>query len=203
MLYLYDNAICDDLRRSFNSIGDSVPLVKVIDPEGAVTIAAQMQNDEITYPIVILSRDPSPKLDTQRYNFTRAKKGVVVGFDKDTNQLLTEKAIPINLTYRLTVITTTTADMDELMKELIFKYTDMYFLPIQLPYESKRMIRFGIQIMQGADIESKSGSFEYISGGKLYESHIPLECHGCVLLSYTTQHIRRFDLNTKIAEDLK
>ena len=39
MLYLYDNAICDDLRRSFNSIGDSMPLVNVIDPEGAVTIA--------------------------------------------------------------------------------------------------------------------------------------------------------------------
>lgn len=203
MIYLYDNAICSDLKKSFNSDNTPNPVVSVIDPEGAITIAAQMQNDEVKYPLVVLSRDPDPKIDTERYNFTRAKRGVVVGFDKVSNELLSERAIPMSLNYKLTAITTSTVDMDEIIKELLFKYSDMYFLSIELPYEIKRRIRFGVRMVPDTSVSTTSATFDYLSAGTLYESSIQLECLGCVWVSYNTSKLRRMTTEITTSEDLK
>lgn len=203
MIYLYDNAICSDLKKSFNPDNTPNPVVSVIDPEGAITIAAQMQNDEVKYPLVVLSRDPDPKIDTERYNFTRAKRGVVVGFDKVSNELLSERAIPMSLNYKLTAITTSTVDMDEIMKELLFKYSDMYFLSIELPYEIKRRIRFGVRMVPDTSVSTTSATFDYLSAGTLYESSIQLECLGCVWVSYNTSKLRRMTTEITTSEDLK
>lgn len=203
MIYLYDNAICSDLKKSFNPDNAPNPVVSVIDPEGAITIAAQMQNDEVKYPLVVLSRDPDPKIDTERYNFTRAKRGVVVGFDKVSNELLSERAIPMSLNYKLTAITTSTIDMDEIMKELLFKYSDMYFLSIELPYEIKRRIRFGVRMVPDTSVSTTSATFDYLSAGTLYESSIQLECLGCVWVSYNTTKLRRMTTEITTSEDLK
>ena len=203
MIYLYDNAICSDLKKSFNPDNAPNPVVSVIDPEGAITIAAQMQNDEVKYPLVVLSRDPDPKIDTERYNFTRAKRGVVVGFDKVSNELLSERAIPMSLNYKLTAITTSTVDMDEIIKELLFKYSDMYFLSIELPYEIKRRIRFGVRMVPDTSVSTTSATFDYLSAGTLYESSIQLECLGCVWVSYNTTKLRRMTTEITTSEDLK
>lgn len=203
MIYLYDNAICSDLKKSFNPDNAPNPVVSVIDPEGAITIAAQMQNDAVKYPLVVLSRDPDPKIDTERYNFTRAKRGVVVGFDKVSNELLSERAIPMSLNYKLTAITTSTIDMDEIMKELLFKYSDMYFLSIELPYEIRRRIRFGVRMVPDTSVSTTSATFDYLSAGTLYESSIQLECLGCVWVSYNTTKLRRMTTEITTSEDLK
>ena len=73
----------------------------------------------------------------------------------------------------------------------MFKYLNMYFLTIDLPYEAKRKIRFGIRIDRGGEIQRESGSYEYIQGGKLYQTIIPLVCEGAVMVSYTPAHLRR------------
>lgn len=191
ILYLYDNAIVEDLKESFNPEHVPNPVVKVVSPEQVIGIAAQIQNDEISFPIVALTRDENTPIDKNRMNFTRAHKGVFSVLDKKTNQLYYEKAIPIQLSYKLTVLTTNTADMDELIKELLFKYMSMYFLTIQLPYECDRKVRFGISVVSDENIERSSGNLEYIETGKLYQSIIPLTCEGCVLVSYTPAHLKR------------
>lgn len=179
MVYLYDNAICDDLNRSLGS-GD----VRVIDPEGAVDIIAQIKEDNIKFPVVVLTRDNDYEIDTSRINFTLSHFGVPASIDLETNKIYNERVLPINLKYNLTVLATNTADMDELMKELIFKYIHMFFLTIQLPYEADRKLRFGVSIEPGTTISQSSGSVEYMKTGKLYQSIIPLKCEGCVLVSY-------------------
>lgn len=191
MLYLYDKAICQDLNKSFNPDNVPNPTVRAIDPEGAINIAAQINNDEITYPIAVFKRSDDIVIDKQRYNFTRAKKGVPVGIDNETNQMLIEKVIPIQLHYDLHVLTTNRADMDEIIKELLFKYTEMYFLSIILPYELKRKVRFGIKLDPDADISVKSGQYNYLTVGTLYECVLPLDCEGAVLVSYDTSHLSR------------
>ena len=193
MLYLYDRAITQDLSRSFNPENLPNPVVKVIDPEGAINLAAQMNNDEVTYPIAVFTRSNDIVIDKQRYNFTRAKKGVPAGFDNKRNLIAMEKVLPIKLDYNLTLLTTNTADMDELVKELLFKYTEMYYLTITLPYEVKRKIRFGIKIKPDIEIHYESGSYDYISAGKLYQAIIPMECEGCVFVSYTPVHLKRME----------
>lgn len=191
MLYLYDNAMVEDLEKSFDRRHVPNPVVKVIAPEKVVGIAAQIQSDQISFPLVALTRDENTPIDKDRINFTRAHLGVCSVLDKVTNQLYYERAIPVKLSYKLTILTTNTADMDELLKEVLFKYTSMYFLTIQLPYECDRKVRFGISALSEDNIERSSGNVEYITGGTLYQSIIPLVCEGCVMVSYTPAHLRR------------
>jgi hypothetical protein len=206
MIYLYDNAIVEDLIKSFNPGSVPNPVVKVIGPEQVTGIAAQMQNDELEFPIVALSRKPnSVQVDKQRTNFTRMHFGVQSVLDTKTNNLYYEKAIPITLEYALTILTTNSADQDEIIRELLFKYLNMYFLTIRLPYECNRKIRFGIDVASANDIDYSNGSTDYSESGKLYQAIIPLVCHGCVLVHYTPAHLVRnvTELDSIILEDLK
>lgn len=193
MVYLYDKAICKDLEQSFNTENVENPVVKVIDPEGSIGLAAQIQNDEIKFPIVSVTRDDNFAIDTDRWNFTRAHKGVASVIDNKTNELYYEKVVPIKLSYNLSLLTTNTADMDELFREILMKYTSMYFLKIKLPYECERYVRFGV-VVEPDNIEKSSGSFDYIEGGKLYETVIPLRCEGCVLVTYTPAKLKRSEV---------
>lgn len=189
LLYLYDSAIAEDIRESFTDAAGNSD-VKVVDPQGAVNILAQIQEDSVKFPAVVLTRDPTYAIDTQRSNFTAMHRGVLTVMDTETNKLYYEKVIPVRLRYNLTLLATNTADIDELTKELLFKYLQMYYLKIQLPYEADRTIRFGVSITAETEIQQSSGSFEYLEAGKLYQSVIPLVCEGCVLVSYTPVRLK-------------
>lgn len=189
MIYLYDNAIVDDLNKSFNSdISD--PVVKVISPENIIGVAAQLQEDHINFSVISLERE-DPVIDSSRANFVAMHRGVPAVFDSKTNNIYNERSLPINLSYQLTVLTTNQEDMDEIIRELLFKYVSMYFLSVKIPYESKRVISFGVVIDQDAGISRRSGSSEYTSSGQLYQTVIKLNCEGCVLVTYTPNHLRR------------
>ena len=75
MLWLYDESIADDLGRSFNT---SVirPFVKVVDPDVNLSIAAQLQDDNISFPLICVIRDQNYQIDTNLTNFTSIQKGV-------------------------------------------------------------------------------------------------------------------------------
>lgn len=191
MIYLYDEAIVNDLKNSFNPNAVENPVVSVVSPDKVIDIAAQLQNDEITFPIVALTRNDDISIDTNLTNFTRMHKGVAAVVDPKTNNLYYEHAIPLNLEYSLTVLATNTADMDELIRELIFKYTRMYFLTITLPYEGQRKVRFGVTINTDSAIERSSGIVDYLESGQIYQSIIRLKCEGCVYVKYTPVHLKR------------
>lgn len=195
MLYLYDKAIVEDLSQCLGK-----DTVRVIDPEAIVDLAAQIENDEISFPLIALTRSPAPAIDNSRTNFTMMHNGVSTVIDPETNNVYNEKVLPIKLVYNLTVLTTNQADMDEIIRELLFKYIQMYFLTIRLPYESDRKIRFGIRIDPNTEIEQTSGSAEYLKSGALYQAIIPLYCDGCVLVTYTPAHLQRLqhEIDTSI-----
>lgn len=195
MLYLYDKAIVEDLSQCLGK-----DTVRVIDPEAIVDLAAQIENDEISFPLIALTRSPAPTIDNSRTNFTMMHNGVSTVIDPETNNVYNEKVLPIKLVYNLTVLTTNQADMDEIIRELLFKYIQMYFLTIRLPYESDRKIRFGIRIDPNTEIEQTSGSAEYLKSGALYQVIIPLYCDGCVLVTYTPAHLQRLqhEIDTSI-----
>lgn len=196
MLYLYDRAICKDLENSFNLDNVDSPVVRVIGVEESISVAAQIKNDELSFPIVALFREASNE-DTELSNFTRLHRGVTTVFDTQTNQYFYEKSIPWQLSYSLTILTTNQADLDELMRELLFKYTQMYFLTITLPYEAHRDIRFGVVIDSARDIEQSSGVVEYMQSGKLYQAIVPLRLQGAVLVHYTPVSLRRFEVDVQ------
>lgn len=193
MLYLYDSAIVKDLQRAFNPDNVSDLVVKVVDPDGILTLAAQIQDDAIKLPVVAVYREPDTPIDRSRWNFTRAKIGIPVVFENDKNNIYYEKAVPIELNYKLTVLTHNTADLDELVRELVFKYSDQFFMQLTVPYESKRIIRFGVVVDPDKTIERTSGSFEYMQSGALHQAIIPLKVLGAVLITYTPRQLKNVD----------
>lgn len=197
MLYLYDAEVINDIKKSLNS-ANANPNVVMADADTFPGILAQIQNDEITYPLILLQRDEDMPIITELVNFTRSHRGVPAAFDTKTNNLYFEKALPVDIQYTLRIVSTNTADTDELARELFYKYLSMYFLTIQLPYESDRKIRFGIQVDLEYGIKKESGNFEYIQNGALYQSTIHLKTNGCVSLSYTPRHLTRSILDDTI-----
>ena len=195
MLYLYDQALCDNLKASLTD--EANKNVFLTDAENYQGILAQIQNDTITYPLILLHRDEDTTIRTDLMNFTRYKFGVPCTFDNKTNNVYYERALPVDLNYTLQILSTNVADTDELSRELLYKYISMYYLTIQLPYESDRKIRFGVAVDMDYGVKRESGSFDYISSGTLYQSTMHLKTEGCVSLTYTARHLTRNVLNTK------
>lgn len=190
MLYLYDDALVDDIKKSINS-DNANPNVVMSDPDTYQGILSQIQNDTITYPLILVKRDDDMQVITELNNFSRSHFGFPMAFDNKTNNLYFERSLPIDLQYTISIISTNVADTDELARELFYKYLSQYYLTIRLPYEADRKIRFGIEVELGYGIKRESGSFEYIKSGSLYQSTIHLKTNGCVYLSYTERHLKR------------
>ena len=198
MIYVYDDAICEDLRNSFakDSYGNCV--VSVVPPDDIISIAAQVQEDKIHYPLIALSRPDNIPIDSSRMNFTRSHTGVATVFDNDTNNIYSEKVMPLKLQYTLICMATNTADIDELIRELIFKYTSQYFITIKIPYESKRKIRCGLRIDPDEEIQWYSTTSKYLEEGKLHSAGITLYIDGAVLVHYTRARLRRLSTEVEI-----
>lgn len=192
MIYLYDQCICDDLRNSFDPNNMGSTAVRVVDPDAAVDVVSQIQNDEFKFPAVVVTRAESYSFDSTRMNFTMLHRGISTVIDEETNTVYNESVLPINLTYNLTVLGTNTQDMDELTRELIFKYSKEYFSTIHLPYEGNRTIRFGLTIDTDEPIEQTSRQLEYLNSGKVYQTIIHLKTEGCVLVTYTPHKMHRY-----------
>lgn len=198
MLYVYDKAISEDLRQSFDPQAMGTSAVRVVDPDMAVDVVSQISNDEFKFPAVVVTRSGDYSIDTERMNFTRLHRGVSAVIDPKTNNLYDERVVPVSLSYNLTVLATNTADADELTRELLFKYYSMYFITTQVPYESKRKIRFGITIDDSQPIEQTSRLLEYVQGGKAYQTIVHLRTEGCVLVTYVPRKLPRYEQSTHV-----
>lgn len=195
MLYLFDQAVCDNLKASLTD--ELNKNVFITDADNYPGILAQIQNDTITYPLLLLHRDEDTPINTDLINFSRYKFGVPCVFDNKTNNIYYEKALPIDVSYTLRILSHNVADTDELGRELFFKYLSMFFLTIQAPYESDRKMRFGIEVDRDYGIKKESGGGEYLSSGTLYQSTIHLKTSGCVYLTYTPRHLQRTVIDMK------
>ena len=202
MLWIYDEAIVKDMLSCIDPDGGLNNTVKMMGEEGMMGIFAQLKEDKINFPAVFLERSAETPLDSKRYNYARMHKGVPAVVDPETNNVYIEKVVPIQLKYNIHLLTTNTVDMDELLKEILFRYSSMYYITAEIPYESKRKIRFGIAINPDTSITKKSGNVEYVASGRLYESIMELDCQGAVMISYTPRHMSRTvveDVKAKIA----
>lgn len=197
MLYLYDQAIRDDLMKSLDS-DNANPNVFITDAENYPGILAQIQDDTITYPLILIKREDDIPIDTRLAQFTRYQFGVPASIDKEKNLIYYERALPVKLSYTVRILSHNVVDTDELARELFYKYISMYYLTIRAPYESNRKMRFGISVDMDAGIQRESSSAEYLTNGALYQSTIKLNTEGCVSLTYTSRHLTREVLSTDI-----
>jgi len=194
VLYLYDRVIADDLKASLTDAANANVIIS--GPDNYQSILAQIQEDTITYPLILLHRDDDTQVITSLMNFTRYQFGVPCVFDNKTNNIYYERALPVALNYSLRILSTNVADTDELARELFYKYISMYYLTIRVPYESDRKLRFGISVDMDYGIKRESANAEYLESGVLYQSTMQLKTEGCVSLTYTPRHLTRTVIDT-------
>lgn len=200
MIYLYDNAFVDDIKRTLDPDGGANPNVLCITIDQYQSVLAQLQEDKITYPLILLIRDDDMPIKKDGINFTRAKRGVPVGIDPVTNMVYYERAVPVDLRYTMQILSTNVADRDEIARELFFKYESEYYLHIDLPYEIKRRLRFGVHVDKDFGIQNSSNASQYIEKGSIYQSTIEILTDGCVWIHNTARHLKveRMSKNIKI-----
>lgn len=194
MLWIYDQAIVDDLKASLTDAANANVIIS--GPDNYQSILAQIQEDTITYPLILLHRGDDTQVITSLMNFTRYQFGVPCVFDNKTNNIYYERALPVALNYSLRILSTNVADTDELARELFYKYISMYYLTIRVPYESDRKLRFGISVDMDYGIKRESANAEYLESGVLYQSTMQLKTEGCVSLTYTPRHLTRTVIDT-------
>lgn len=198
MLYLYDEAIHNNLNFILSD-ASGASSVGIFSGDSVESVAAMISNDEISFPIICIVRDPgSGSLDSSRTNFSWMHRGVATVIDRETNELYYERRIPVKLSYTLCVYAANQADIDEIIRELIFHYINMYFLYIKLPYEDSKDIAFGVRIPNDMELDSKSGSSQYYESGIVYETDIKLEIDGAFLVNYTPVKLKRIDIYTDV-----
>lgn len=197
MLYLYDDAIVEDLKYVINPENIKNPAVTVFSGEEVAGVAAMLQNDELHFPIICLKRNDYSK-DPLRCNFTWQHRGVATVMDREKNELYYERRIPIKFSYTMAVYGVNQAQMDEIVRELIFHYSDMFFLAIDLPYEDSKMIRFGVQTPVDLEVKTASGFSEYVESGSLYETDIEIEVLGAFLVEYVPVKLKRSVIHTTV-----
>ena len=198
MIYKYDSALVEDMKRTIDPDGGANPNVMCITIDQYQSVIAQLQEDKISYPIILLIRDDDIPIKTDLMNFVRYKKGVPAVIDPKTNNVYYERALPIDLRYTIQILTTNVADRDEISREIIFKYESEYYLHIESPYEVKRKMRFGVQIDRTFGIKNDSASSEYLAEGKIYITMMELLTDGCVMLNNTPRHLKV----TKMSKDI-
>lgn len=195
MIWIYDDAIIKDLKED---LGDSVA---VLNPDQSLQVIALLQEDKIKFPIVAFTRDDNFQIKSDLVNFTRMHRGIPAVFDSKENTVYNEKSIPIDLKYEMTVMASSQADLDEIIRELIFKYTEQYFITVELPYEAKRQIRVGLSIHPDDPIQWDKTPSDYISGGTLLSGKINLFVDGAILVSYTGMHLKKADLDLELVQN--
>jgi len=193
MQHLYDNAVVEDLQRDFITADGKLSVaVRMVDENQMMGVIAQIQSDEVEFPYVILSRVGGDTIDQNLKNFTMMHRGVPAVFEPTKNEFYHEKWIPIELGYDITVVGTNTAQIDEVLRELQFKYINMFYLTIRLPYESDRKIRFGI-ISTGDPPERGRMASGHMEDGHLYIATLPTECIGAGIVDYRKVKLKRLE----------
>lgn len=130
MVYLYDNAIINDLRRI---ITDN--RITITPFENLIRTISKSENDVISLPIVSITRTNWTILSNRPHamKFDGALSDISLVNQEDT-KVTNLQAIPIRINYLIDVWTRTRLDNDNLFRELIFYYSTNPTLKIQIPY---------------------------------------------------------------------
>lgn len=164
MVYLYDDAIVEDLRTRIND-----ERVTITPYENLINSLAKSEEDEIKLPIISIERTGWSISDARPHamKFT----GDISRIEKNPTKVVNVYAMPIRINYILDVWTKRRLDNDNIMRELIFYYSVNPTLQIKVPYGLEEIRNFNVFF--GSDIEDNSNIPEHKNIGEYVRQTIP------------------------------
>lgn len=138
-MYLYENAIIDDINKTFKNSKVTTVIADSLD-EGLRRSAAK-NKDIVTLPLVILSGGDWDILDSNFYNQMHGSKVKSV-LDNSVNK--SANVLPIKPTYNMYIAAYSSRECDMLTREIIFHYILNPTLTIKVPYQLDYLHNFNI-----------------------------------------------------------
>ena len=179
-VYAYDMSIIDDFRARFNYKKDGTPktnnIIQITNSENVFEIIGDLENDNIQFPIISLTRTGWSIKDFHQE--TQTHLGALVDYieptDKKDDRLkqVRLQAIPIKINYQVDIWTQNRADNDILARELIWFYTLNPQLLVKIPHGLNAKHVFNV--MFDFDIVDNSDIVEHNSKGRYYRQTLGL-----------------------------
>lgn len=189
MIYLYEEAIIEDLRYQ---LGDS--RVSIIPPDTVFdTIADISGSDKIVLPLISLKR-LGFSLNEPNHNNPESLDGYKyseLGDDGKINYYQVQR-IPISCRWQIDIISRTRLDNDNLVRELIFYYTNNPTLRVKIPYGLDKEHKFSINISQ--DFDDNSDIESHVNRGEYFRTTYVIECFDANLWKVTRDIPKSVDI---------
>lgn len=158
-MHLYDEAVLKKFKELFGNDD-----IFIIPPERAKDTVAQLERDDIKFPLVSLDRRGFSIRDSA-ISWSASRMGLADSISDDGKANIMH-VIPIKINYQLDVYTTDRVSCDEILRELIFYFTLHPTLLVNIPYGLNTTHKFNLFF--NPDIEDNSDTVEHINRGVLY-----------------------------------
>lgn len=171
-VYAYDMAIVDDFRVRFNYKKDGTPKtnnrVQITNQENVFNIIGDIENDNIQFPIISITRTGWSIKDFSQEAQNNA--GVLMGYmDEDEDGRVKQvrlQAIPIQINYQVDIWTQSRIDNDIIARELIWFYWQRPQMLVKIPHGLDTTHVFNVAFE--LDITDNSDIAEHNSRGRYY-----------------------------------
>lgn len=158
-MHLYDEAVLNKFRELFGTDN-----MFIIPPERAKDTIAQLEKDNVKFPLISLDRRGFSIRDSA-VNWSASRMGLADSMT-DEGKANIMHVIPIHINYQLDVYTVDRVSCDEILRELIFYFTLHPTLMVDIPYGLNTKHKFNLFF--SSDIEDNSDTVEHINKGVLY-----------------------------------
>lgn len=196
MIYLYDTALLNRLKRWFNN-----PNITISGDTKAL-FASQAdinENDSFPFPLVAVTRaDTIGLLETNK----KPKSFRSQRFDlvSDNTQINVLNAIPINLAYQIDIYTRHRLENDNILRELVFKIINNPSLEIEIPNSGEKTHRFNMRLRD--TITDNSDIPEHLIRGEYFRTTLEIFIDDANLFEYKGKDVWMLETDVELVEDL-
>lgn len=196
MIYLYDTALLNRLKRWFNN-----PNITISgDTKALFTSQADInENDSFPFPLVAVTRaDTIGLLETNKKpkSFRSQKFDLV----SDKTQINVLNAIPINLAYQIDIYTRHRLENDNILRELVFKIINNPSLEIEIPNSGEKTHRFNMRLRD--TIIDNSDIPEHLIRGEYFRTTLEIFIDDAHLFEYKGKDVWMLETDIELVEDL-
>lgn len=182
----YDEAVTQKIQ---NWLADSSKL-RVLSPDESsrlMQLKADESNDApIKLPIISISRNKDIEIESA-IKQNKSFDGLIIGKDENTSTTIHLNVIPIKTTYQLDICTKTRKEVDEYVRQYLFKLINNPQIIIEIPYNNY-IVRHTANLRVLNTISDTSDIPTHIFNGQFYKWTIQLELQDGFLFSIPQKH---------------
>lgn len=182
----YDEAITNKIK---GWLADSSKL-RVLSPDESnriIQLNAEDSKDEpLKLPLIAISRNKDIEIEsTIKQN--KSFDGLIIGKDDNTATTIHLNVIPIKTTYQLDIYTKKRIEVDEYVRQYLFKLINNPQIIIEIPYNNY-IVRHTANLRVLNTISDTSDIPTHIFNGQFYKWTIQLELQDGFLFSIPQKH---------------